>query len=264
MWKLVAFLSLLSTQIMAANVELRLPAYSDDSHIYYHELLEQALLEAGHQPVIDIPSANLPQKRAESMLRNGQLSLVWLLASAERDKDPNFTPVRVGLTNGLIGHRLLLVPRSEVDAYRFVNTLEDFQNLDKTGGFGKNWFDVDVWQANQLKTVEVDGEWRRLYKMVANHKRGVDYFSRGFTEIINDSLHHPYLAIEPYLILQYERDFQFYVSNSQPELAAIIEDALKKAEDSGLLDKLIEEYWREDFDLLNYRRRVKIELKTPQ
>ncbi|GDY27326.1 MULTISPECIES: hypothetical protein [unclassified Agarivorans] len=264
MWKFLAGLCLVSAQAYAATVELRLPAYSDDSHIYYHELLEQALIEAGHTPVIDVPSSNLPQKRAESMLRNGQLSLVWLLASEERNQDPSLVAINMGLTNGLIGHRLLLVPRSEVDAYRFVRSLEEFRDLNKTGGFGKNWFDVKVWQANQLKTVEVDGEWRRLYKMVANHKRGIDYFSRGFTEIVNDSLQHPYLAIEPYLVLQYQRDFQFYVSSSEPELAPIIEEALKKAEDSGLLDKLIEEYWREDFDLLNYRKRVVIELTTPK
>lgn len=264
MCKLLGCLSLLCTQVFAANLTLRLPAYSDYSHIYYHELLEQALIDAGHQPNIDIPSANLPQKRAETMLRNAQLSLVWLLASEERDNDPNLIPVKVGLTNGLIGHRILLVPHSEVDTYRFVTTLKEFKNLNKTGGFGQNWFDVDVWQANNLNTVEIDGEWRRLYKMVANRKRNIDYFSRGFTEITAESLLHPYLTIEPYLILQYQRDFRFYVTSSEPELAKIIEDALKKAEASGLLDKLIEEHWREDFELLNYTKRVKIKLHTPK
>lgn len=264
MWKLLACISLLCTQVLAANVDLNLPAYLDDSHIYYHELLERALVDAGHQPNIDIPSFNLPQKRAESMLRNGQLSLVWLLASEERNNDPSLIPINMGLTNGLIGHRILFVPPSDIDAYRFVTSLRDFKDLNKTGGFGKNWFDVIVWQHNDLKAIEVDGDWRRLYKMVANQKRGVDYFSRGFTEIINESLLHPYLVIEPYLVLKYQRDFQFYISSSQPELAQVIEDALKKAENSGLLDKLIEEYWREDFDLLKYRKRITIQLDTPE
>ncbi|MGY5451260.1 hypothetical protein ACVFI8_10015 [Agarivorans sp. MS3-6] len=260
---IVGLLFLVSQSLYAATVELHLPVYSDDSHIYYHELLEQALLDAGHQPQI-ILSSNLPQKRAESMLRNGQLSLVWLLATEERNQDPAFTPIKIGLTNGLIGHRLLLVPKSDVDSYRFVSNLDDFKALDKTGGFGKNWFDVAVWQHNQLATVEVDGEWRRLYKMVANKKRGIDYFSRGFTEIINESLQHPYLAIEPYLLLNYQRDFQFYVSSKDPTLAPILEQALEKAVDSGLMDKMIEEFWREDFDLLNYRKRVVIPLATPK
>ncbi|WP_035479590.1 hypothetical protein [Aliagarivorans marinus] len=257
-------LFLLTFSVQAKQVTLVLPSYSDESHLYYHELLEQALLAAGHDVAITTPSLHLPQKRAEAMLYNNQLSLVWLLHSEERDNSEQLVSVPVDLTNGLIGHRVLLIPPADNDSYRFVQTLDDFRQLDKTGGFGKNWFDVAVWQANDLNALEVDGEWRRLYKMVANRKRGIDYFSRGFTEVINESLQHPYLSIEPYLVLVYQRDFHFYLPAEQIELAQLLTEALEQARDSGLMDKLIEEYWFDDFKLLNFKRRVRIELATPK
>ncbi|WP_427982002.1 hypothetical protein [Agarivorans sp.] len=260
---LIVGLMLLSVPSLAANIHLRLPAYADNSHLYYHQLLERVLLSAGHQVTIEVPADNLPQKRAESMLRSGDLSVMWLLASKQRDQDPDLIAIKLGLTQGLVGQRILLVPPSEIDAYRSVTTLEEFRQLNKTGGFGKHWFDVAIWHANHLKAQEIDGEWRRLYKMVAKRSRGVDYFSRGFTEVVNEASLHPELAIEPHLILQYDSDFQFYLSASQTELAQTLTEALQQARANGLLQTAINDYWQKDFDLLNYAQRTKIKLFTP-
>jgi len=43
-----------------------------------------------------------------------------------------------------------------------------------------------------------------------------------------------------------------------------IEYALKLASDSGLINRMVREYWAEDFNELDYDGRVKIHLYTPK
>lgn len=248
--------------VSAERITLRVAAYEDNSHHYYHELLINSLEAVDCQTTLVIPAAHLPQKRAVKMLENGELSLLWLIQTADRDK--RYMPVNVGLTNGLIGHRILLIPKNQQVIYSAVRSLEDFRALNKTGGFGKDWFDIKVWEANHLKYAVHDGEWRRLYKMIAAGNRGIDYFSRGFTEVLAEAKRHPYLDIEQRLVLIYHRDFVFYLGQSARRHKDIIEKALARSKETGLMDRLIRRHWGSDFQGLKFDQRVKINLKTPR
>ncbi len=201
----------------AQATEFLLPSFIDGTHVYYHDLLQQSLEASGID--IEIKSTqslptigHVPQKRAVSMLQNDQLSILWRMQSRERDK--HYTPVEVGITNNLIGHRILLIPRGKQPVYDKINNLEDLRNAGLVGGFGINWFDARVWKKNKLKYQEVDGEWRHIYPMVASKNRGIDYFSRGFNEIMLEIKLRPDLEIEKRLMLIYDRDFRFYLSPS--------------------------------------------------
>ena len=61
----------------------------------------------------------------------------------------------------------------------------------------------------------------------------------------------------------YDRDFRFYLSPSAAQYKDVLEDALFQAQESGLIDRLIRSYWADDFLELNFDKRVKIELETP-
>lgn len=243
------------------GLKLVIPTYPDNTHLFYVELLEKSLDAAGVKYTEEFQK-DLPQNRAVQMLDEGKLSLMWQLASAERDA--KYTRVNVGLTNGLIGQRILLIPSDKEDVYAHVQNLDDFRKLGKVGGFGKNWFDAKVWKANDLKYEEIDGEWRVIYNMVAEGNRDLDYFSRGFTEIIGDAAAHPNLKIEEHLVLIYDRDFYYYLSSSAAPYKEIIQNALLKAKASGLIDELVQKYWAESFAKLNMDKRVKIQLETPK
>ena len=243
------------------RIELTFPTYPDGSEAYYYHLLEQALADAGYNAVIERTSP-LPQQRAITMLENGQLSIIHLLQNEERDAA--YIPIQVNITNGLIGHRILLIPPESQADYAKVQNIEDFRNLEKVGAFGKGWFDVQIWAANHLVYEEIDGEWRKIYEMLAREDRGIDYFSRGFTEIVAEAEAHPDLAIESDLVFIYDRDFLFYLTPSNAEYAPMIEDALQQAEASGLIDELIYQYWQDDFAKLDLENRTKIFLDTPE
>jgi len=239
---------------------IRMPAYTDGAHEFFHALLTSALVQAGHLPTIE-HLVDYPNLRERKMLKNGDVDVLWLIHSKERDEQ--YLPVSVNLTNGLIGQRILLVPPRNLNNFRGVKTVDDFRELDKAGGFGKDWFDTRVWETNNLRYCEIVN-WRLLFNMVADGSRNVDYFSRGFNEVLRDAKDHPNLAIEPHLMLVYDRDYRFYVSPKAPHIAPIIEDALTKARKSGLMNEIIKEHWAKNFDILQPEKRTIIKLKSPE
>lgn len=242
------------------TITLIFPTFEDNNQDYYIELTQKALEATGHHVNIETTGI-IPQTRAIQMLEDNEVSILWLIQSAERDEQ--YTPVKVGLTNGLIGHRIFLIPSGEEDAYMNVTNLDDFRSLGKVGAFGKEWFDAKVWAYNDLSYVGIEGEWRVIYDMLAAGNRSIDYFSRGFTEIAVDAAAHPELAIESQLIFIYDRDFRFYLSASAAPYKDVLEEALTQAAASGLTDELIRQYWATDLETLNFDNRVKIVLDTP-
>lgn len=250
----------ISFQAFSETLTLKLVTFDNGSHEYYYELLEESLALIGYElDIQELPQ--LPQTRITQLLKKGEISMHWYVENA--DRDATYVPVNGKLTNSLIGHRILFIKKGNQAAFNNVKSLDDFRNLGKTGGFGKNWFDVKVWKANNLKYREQSGEWRHLYKMVGSGGRGIDYFSRGVTEILPEyKTHKDYLDIEQNLMLVYDRDFKFYLSKANADKKAILEKALSKAKETGLIDKLVRKHWSEDFKNLDIDNRTIIKLKT--
>ena len=246
-------------------ITLHIPVLEDspDLHLFFHELLEASLKEAGHTPKL-IPLW-LPQARIREYFDDGILSIYWMVQSRERDAKYNL--IDVGLTNGLIGKRILFIKRGDQHRYDNVQTLEDFRALNLVAGIGVGWFDVKVWKANQLRFKEHSGNWKALFEMVPLG-RSYGYFSRGINEILNEAAKYEKLGIENRLVLIYDRDFKFYLSesgiNSGSQYKHIIENALKNAEQTGLIKRLMNKYWARDFKTLNYQNRIQLHLQTPK
>ena len=256
---------LISTEAFANEMTIYIPIISESTqqHLFFHELLETALIDDGQNPRLITPE--LPQRRSKYFLNNGEISIFWMIESEQRNKQ--FIPIEVGLTNGLISKRILFIKKGDQHLYNNVDSLEDFRKLNLTGGMGEKWFDTKVWKANHLKYKEQSGEWKSIFRMIPAG-RDYHYFSRGLNEIIVESKEYPDLAIEENLVLIYDRDYRFYLSksgkNAGGKYKKVIEKALKKAEINGLIDKLVMKYWGSHFQTLNYDRRIKINLKTPK
>lgn len=258
-WVIFACVSF-NSAILAKNVELTIVSLPDNKHLYFQELLQKSIESAGHKIKINL-LGEMSQLRIVKMLDSNRISLRWLLQTEKRDK--KYTPVEVGITNALIGHRVLFIPKGQQAIYSKVKTLQDFKKLGKIGAFGKNWYDVKVWKANGMEYYEQDGEWRTIYKMLSKGNRGIDYFSRGVNEILDEAKLHPYLDIEKKLMFIYDRDYRFYLSKTASKYKKILEDSLQKAKESGLMDKLVKKYWGSQLKILDFYNRTKIYLKTP-
>ncbi|MCG8568846.1 MAG: hypothetical protein MJB14_01780 [Spirochaetes bacterium] len=242
------------------TIILKLAILEGEYYLYYHELLQKALADVGYQLVIE-RLTEYPQRRIAVLLDTGQISLHWFIRTAERDK--RYVPIRVGITNNLIGRRVLVIPKGEQGTFNQVKNLNDLRKLNSVTGFGENWFDIKVWQANQLPYKVVEGNWQNMFLMIFSKKRGIDNLSLGVNQVLNYADHYPFIDVEKKLLLIYERDFWFYVTESYSEIQPVLEEALINAKETGLMDKLIRKHWAGDFEKLNYDQRIKIHLKTP-
>ncbi|MCG9678825.1 hypothetical protein [Vibrio sp. Isolate24] len=242
-------------------VQLVLPSQVDGGHVFYHELLHKSLSDIGYSVTIKVPQEHIPQKRSTKMVARNQLSLTWLIATEERNK--KYIPVRVPLTNGLIGKRVLLIPPQLQNKFDTINTLQDLKESGLVAGLGMQWYDVEVWKANQLPVYTEDGEWRSLYSKLTP-EGSVNYFPRGMTEILREASQNTHLAIEQRLLLTYENDFYFYLSDDAAHYQPILEEALTRARESGLMDRLLEKYWRLTFEQIKPENRVVINLSLPE
>ncbi|HYC02956.1 MAG TPA: hypothetical protein VED40_06665 [Azospirillaceae bacterium] len=256
---LAAFLAVPPAQ--AETLRLRVSAMPNGAHQYYLDLLREALEAAGHEVVFDTLNI-LPQPRIEAGLRDGLLDIHWFLRSPERDR--SFLSVPVGLTGGLISQRVLLVRTGEAGRFAGVRTVEELRALGLTAGFGQGWFDSLVWRHNNLKALEIGGEWRNLYAMVSRGNRDIDYLPRGVTEILAEAAGQPGLAIEPSLLLHYEGDQILYLSPRRADLEPLIRPALEAYERTGAITRRALAEWGDDLERLQVSRRHVIELASPQ
>ncbi|CAM3690073.1 hypothetical protein [Vibrio aquimaris] len=139
----------------------------------------------------------------------------------------------------MIGKRILLIPPERQNKFDTINNLEDLQQSIMVAGLGMNWYDIDVWKMNQLPVHVEDGEWRTLYSKISSDGE-VNYFPRGMTEIVNEAEQNDHLAIEQRLMLVYDNDFNFYLSESADGYQMAIEKTLQRAKASGFMGTLIE------------------------
>lgn len=235
---------------------------SPQQHLFFHDLIKTALEEFGHKTVL--VSKKLPQLRIKKYMDKGELSFFWSLENAQLNE--KYIAIKVGLTDGLIGKRVLLIKKGEQPIYDQVKNLQDFKQLDLVAGMGKGWFDVEIWKKNGLKYKESSGNWRSIFKMIP-HGRDYNYISRGVNEIQVEAKEYTNLEIEKNLLFNYDHDCYFYLSkvghHSGVQYKKIIEQAMINAQKSGLIQRLIEKHWPDALSTVNADERIEIHLDIP-
>lgn len=257
---LLVSVSLMLSTVWADSTRITVSRVIDspESADFFIELLEQSFNAIGEPLELDI--VELPHLRSRYYIQTGDIDLIWVLQSERRDQ--LYIPIPIGLTNGLIGKRLLLIRPQDQSMFDQVDQLSDLKRLTLVAGLGEGWYDVDVWQANDLPFNEHIGQWRSIYPMLSR-RRVFDYFPRGMNEIIGDAERYPDLAIEKNLLLQYDRDFIFYLSPYAVHLESVLTRAITQAQDSGLIDALVQKYWGEDFAAVNFSDRKVLKMQVP-
>ena len=247
---------------VAETIDIRLPALSGKRHLFFAQVFKEALQQDGLNTNITFTDI-LPQARVWFMLEHGEIDLFWALQTAERDQ--KYLPAGQRITNGIFGQRVLLIRPTDKEKFAKVKTVDEFRSLEMVGGFGKGWFDLDVWNLNQLPAMEFPGDWTTAFKGVAMGNHGVDYLSRSILEVQEEMEENGAgLMIEPTLLLSYSRDARFYLAPGRTDLQKRLNEALLKAEKSGLIKRITNTYFREIERSLKLSKRVRLNLKTPE
>jgi hypothetical protein len=262
-------LLLVSAALSASNVPsvrseamvLRVQCFSDQRHKFYVQLL-QSSLDAVHQAARISCVNDLPGRRMWKMLGDAKLDLIWGMQTL--DKDKAMVPIKVDLTDGLAGQRVLLIRPQDQKVFDKVASLKALRETNLVAGFGEGWFDAGVWEKNGLKAYEFPHQFSLIYSMVTIGNRGVDYLPRGANEIVAEARAHQRLSIEKQLLFYYGRDMRFYLSAHAAAYKPIIESALKAAEASGLKRRIIEQHFGSEINTLNLAQRRRIQLQVPR
>jgi len=250
----------IQSNIQYGKLTLNLPGTGKGRDAYFIELLETALISAGYKPAFTF-EGSLNYKREIKYLVEGKIAITWRLATDQRDE--TLHKINVGLTNGLIAKRIFLIPKGQQYIFNEINSIDDLINSGLTGVFDENWFDTEVWKKNRLPFITTTGDLAKVYRMLADNSRGIDYFSRGVIEISDEAEQYPGLEIERHLLFVYPQDFYFYLGNISDKHKQIIEDALLSAQKHGLVTKLIEKHWGHLSYELNLNSRIAINLALP-
>lgn len=264
MKQIILYLIISTSFLCAQNIVLKVPDISQGNHQeYYFELITKSLENNGYN--VELIIETLPQQRGKIYLDKGIVSLTWMLESKERNNQ--YESIDVDLTNGLIGKRILFIPKGKQNLYNNIKNLKDLQNSSLLAALGNGWYDVDVWKANNLNYSVQPGNWLTIFKMLSNN-RLYNYFPRGAIEILSESKKYIDLDIEKNLLLVYDRDYHFYLSDSGEyagiKYKKILEDSLLKAKNDGFIDSLIDKYWGDQLKKLNIEDRIIINLNSPK
>ncbi|MBD8878941.1 transporter substrate-binding domain-containing protein [Rhodanobacter sp. 7MK24] len=201
----------------------------------------------------------LSQARTLRLLEDNQVVTVgWSVATVERDK--RLLTVRVPIDRGLIGWRILLIRRDEEKQFRDLLTVSQLAHVPMAQD--QDWPDLAILRDNGFDMTAAF-DYASLFSML---KLGhVDAVPRSVAEI-GQELQSPDgadLVAETHLLLHYPSALVFFVSKSNPSLAAELQKGLERAIADGSLRRLFELTYRQSLNALHLHDRHVIELTNP-
>ncbi len=208
----------------------------DRRNAYFVDMLRLALDksrgEFGGYELKPVP-LRVPQGRILRMLSAGEeVDVLWSMTT--RDREQHLQPVRIPLTKGMMGYRLLVVREHDLDRFASVESLNDL--AETVAGQAADWPDTDILRHNELP-VTTSG-YISLFTMLQRER--IDYIPRALSEPWEEVARRPELnlQVEPSLMLYYPTANYFFVRRQNSALAKRLERGLETAIADGSFDEL--------------------------
>lgn len=235
-----------------------------DGHRNYYISALQLAFEKSEEKygsvVLQPEKINMRQGRQFIGLDSKLIDVLWTATSTEREKQA--LPIRIPLLKGLIGHRVLVIRKS--DASRF-DSITNFAELSKQLAVqGHDWPDLTI-LAHAGMRVEKGIRGSSLYKLVSEGI--VDYFPRSVLEVLDEleQVSDSQLIIDQRHLLIYPSAMYFFVRRGDQELAERIEYGLLRAIEDGSFEKNFLTYpaHARVLKTFDFERRIKHHLNNP-
>jgi hypothetical protein len=234
-------------------------------YAYPFELLTEVLRRttAKYGPYVEVPYTEpISTARAHEEAVKGDRINVMISDAGHREFDEGMIPIPFPIDKGLLGYRVALIDSDNQAKIDAVQTLDQLRTL--SIGQGSGWGDVRVYQYN-LVPVHTAQTYDSLFLMLLD--RRFDLFPRGVTEAPEElrayGPRYPHLAIDHHLLIRYPFAQFFYVSKSEPHLAARLRDGLEQMEEDGSFEAFFNRHFARQLDDLKLRDRTIIELRNP-
>ena len=257
--------SIITRSYAISEVKL-LPGFvPGDQRYYYPDLvLKEALratVDSDGPFEITYAAEAMKRKRALSELIIGKLVNVHIAATQDA-WERSTIPIRIPVLKGLLGYRLLLVHKDDLEMFK---TLRDLNELKKLkAGSGSQWTTTAILQKLGFNVVP-GTDYEGLFAMLNLHR--FNYFPRGVNEIFHefDSRKNTYqnIAIEPTKVLYFPTPSYFFISPKHPELADRLRRGLNIIIQNGVFDRLFEDYYGEVILRAQLTDRILFKLENP-
>lgn len=214
---------------------------------------------ASHGPYRLRASEPMEQERAVVELAKGQ-SLDLANFAPSRSREQRLLPVRVPVTQGLLGHRVCLIKKGRQARFDQVISLQDWQDKRLTIGQEKNWPDTAVLEANRIQVVKAP-KYPAMFAMLDLER--FDCFARSISEVGAELRGRKDIELEKNLLLIYRLPTFFFVNRQRADLAARLEQGLNLAYRDGSIPALISDRYRDAFRAMDIAKRTVIYLENP-
>ena len=192
-----------------------------------------------------------------------QVNVVLLTISP--DWGDILTPVRIPVLRGLLGYRLLLIHRKDLDRFSRINSLSDLRQV--TFGSVEHWTDTTIMKDAGLSVV-TGSAYDGLFKMMQAHRfetltRGVHQIEAEMAAIARDP--DSDIVVEPHLLLHYDLPVYFWFSRD-PEgqrRAERVRAGLQAMVADGSLEKMFNARFGTVIEKYDLAHRTLIELPDP-
>lgn len=225
---------------------------------YPLKLLQLALKKAGSVDTVVRTTLYMQQNRSALEIARASGNLDIMAAATSKEREAQLLPIRIPLTKGLIGWRLLLLKAGERERLRDVTTLQQLRLL-RTAQV-HDWPDMAILRGNGL-TVAAVSHYDGLFSMLEVDR--LDYVPRSLPEIGAEADSHRKLAIDPYLVLRYASADYFFVNRNNTRLAEIVSRGLEMALADGSFDQLFYAYYGKSLRDARLDKRRIIDLDNP-
>ncbi|HEY4081232.1 MAG TPA: hypothetical protein VGM81_11065 [Burkholderiaceae bacterium] len=232
---------------------------NDSRGDFYVSLLKLSLSKA------DIPFDVQPALNTSGIMRAfvrmaaGQgVDVMWAPATPQLDQ--GFLRIHVPLDKGILGWRIFLINRKDLNSFAAVHTLEQLKAF--PAGQVTEWADTDILRSNGLSVVE-SMQYKDLFKMLAVQR--FQYLPRGIGEIQAEARIYADLGltIEPRLAVHYPMCAYFFVARDKVDLARHLETGLRRALKDGSYEKLFQQFNGQAIQAARLDRRTVFELDNP-
>ncbi|MFT6269395.1 MAG: hypothetical protein ACJAVV_002221 [Alphaproteobacteria bacterium] len=236
---------------------------SETRRHYERQLLSLCLKEAGMLDAkIIVDEQDYPNAKDEGNIFSNNCDVLVTVAGNQKFLDKPAIIIEQAVCRGLLGHRLLIIPKEHTQRFAKLNSLEQLQKM--TVGIPATWADADLFRHNGF-TVSEKGSLDDLFARLLDKQ--FDYTALGANEVeaIFKDMNHPQgaLLIEPTTLIYYPLPLVFYVHPDKNDLANAIERGLKTAIENGKHQSLFETYHPNLINRLNLHGRSKFQLANP-
>lgn len=262
-----AFFAGISTNVIAEKDNVK--AYigestQDQRNVFKRKILKQALentTEEFEDYEIEFHNYYMNPKRGFHELLTGESVNVYFALTLEK-WEKMAIPIRIPLRKGLVSYRLLLVNKKNLGLFEGIKTAAQLKTL--RAGLNDGWTTYQIMEQQHFNIVKLN-DYEGMFNMLEVNR--YDYLLRGVNEIFGEidghKIRNPDLVIEPNLAVYIPSATYIFVSKNEPRLARRLRKGLKTMITNGQLDRLFDEFYRENLERAALHKRTIIHIENP-